>query len=1627
MERTSLLAQAFSQMLGTGERGAVAFVRCFRLSDIIEFCSDSRFIVTGWNVLGIVSASGADVSKRLVPADQAVEQRESKGDPTLLLVDVEGAGAGMDGIYSAAREIPEKDLFERATVLATKIIKDKTVRLFCAEALRLARRVGRHNTISPAAEFQFYCDCATDQGSTGGAVAQLGLWPIQFSGKPNLTDCTTAARLVEKCLLAAPSMSASARVDALMLRDASDHQRSALTSFLQGAASEWWKDSVGKLRQSPELWLNAIRPGFLDQEIEAITLDPWNKKGSDKPYAWSGLRATEHGLEALINQNPQSPKERTKLEIHWRSNPESLPKGAVEYNVRLVYGHTDDEVIEQRVTHTGPGVQRAVFTEADFEQFEGSEKFECHAVVEAITKDREILSEQTEGFTLHFGEVDKAPTSSVGILERSFVEGLVGAEEESTFLETARDRSSFTEDNKHFVVARLKGAAEPGTGKSIRVYRPQLLKDVELQWGERKGAIGRWSIQVRADGSPVGVPEFHDIPKGRCSEDVWQALTKASERLCDHIATGHGFVTLIYAENKLADRYVTAWQDALESGDPELSLANTIEVRTLSGSTIGLIVLPSHPVRVAWHSAYDALAQFARYQEKLRRKNITKALAPLDGAHFPWCLPGIREGEYFLFGDMLGFHAVAMIPDTDREPKAAIAQMARAFGTNDAFASSSLGTADILSKEVERYLELHPAYQTLRVNGLRAGDAMILCRALGKRFMAESPEEPTEQELVSFVLELYPSIQQRELAGRFLTQTSERRRSGAGHIPREDRWIFESHGLKNGTAVPKLRWAKRQQEIPEATAAAHISIAFDSFEVRVEALPIVDVNSDVRPFEVFGLAAAVERRFDFLPEPHWTTFYAPELRGVKHPAGSGLTDRLHRVQRCLHGSVNRHLGHGPESWPVLKTVLRPEQQELFERLHQISDWVVSVDRNAGVEYFDSPREAEQLFDHYVIDCVPERDDLGAFQLVTSTANFEEVMGLLEHVLAEMGLSTSRANCEFALRQLKALSGRMAMRLAGQPGVAGELIALSLVFSNSRDAESGSIWPQLQSGFFIPLDDVPDLLKRYETQEERNRRGDLLFVSLPKRNGPLQFQSIEVKYRRYLRSARDLELCRHVVRQTEATMDRFAKQYFPLLRGASTCSEAELASQRARLARVLRFYANKARRHYLSQAEHKRITGEIDVMLQQGSKYTPALSPSGNLGFVFCPEFQRPEAESIFESGDAEVFLIGPSRIPDTAARAYPPPVPDLPPTVIDDGSELVTTGTNDSTLVESAPASGTTAIVLGASVESDVPVSWSVDIRSNPHLMVVGLPGMGKTTALVNICAQLASNGITPIVFSYHEDIDDRLEKRVGPLNAIDYNGLGFNPMHVSRPQANAYIDNAGMIRDLFGSIFPDLGDLQLESIRDAVKQAYRRQGWTGAPGEAPPQFQLVYDNLLANKRDQRLIMRLNELNDYGFFSAAGAEESPLALARTTVIRVHSTQNEHLQNAFASFVLHHIYQSMFLRGEQQRITHALIIDEAHRASRLKLLPTLAKESRKYGIMLIIASQEARDFQPALFSAVGNYLILRVTDQDAKVLASQSGNSRNRAKTVDQLKEMRKYQALFFNVETGRPQHIALMT
>jgi len=132
-----------------------------------------------------------------------------------------------------------------------------------------------------------------------------------------------------------------------------------------------------------------------------------------------------------------------------------------------------------------------------------------------------------------------------------------------------------------------------------------------------------------------------------------------------------------------------------------------------------------------------------------------------------------------------------------------------------------------------------------------------------------------------------------------------------------------------------------------------------------------------------------------------------------------------------------------------------------------------------------------------------------------------------------------------------------------------------------------------------------------------------------------------------------------------------------------------------------------------------------------------------------------------------------------------------------------------------------------------------------------------------------------------------------------------------------------------------------------------------------------------------------------------------------TIIRLYVTQNEVLPNAMSSFILLNIYQNMFLRGAQPTLTHAVIFDEAHRASRLKLLPTMAKECRKFGLSLIVASQEAKDFGPSLYAAIANYLVLRVTDTDAKSLAKNVAQATEASGIAGRMKQLDKYTAVFF--------------
>lgn len=1696
---STLLASAFEKVLGHPDSGTMAFVRCL-MPDVVESLAHATdFKPNGWTIRRVADVD--DQASRTITADQAVEIRESKNDPIVLLVDTSRAGAGMDGIYSAAREIEEVGLFKEALRLAARQItnqENKMAREFAERAVKKARGFGARYSVSPWQEFDYYVRVVAEECHPGELLWLLGLWPVRAEDDdPYNSDTLDVSRLfVDRLLGTATSGQApSQRIESLRLLHPTEQQRVELERFLYSAATRPLLSSLKELAASRQLWVNELQLEGAAQVLQDIEVVPWRTR-QGKLAKWSGLIEESEVDPPVLILDPKADANGnySKLEIRWVTRPDNLQKDAVQYQVKIVTD-MDEELVSRDISHSAKKEEKCRFTDDDFSMLSDDALINAKIVVSVIGN-AAIEEHESEEFVIRFGTPPDKGTGGVGKIMRAFSEGLIELDDRDTVTALASATDSFPLDSKGYVVLRT-----PQRGKSFRVFRPPLIHEVEQDWVVQNGQIGRWRVKVRASGARAGVPEFVPIePSESSSGTAWQAqwerATNVSRRMAERFGTCGGGVGQIYDQNaKVFDtvikEYLLAWTALLDVADPVLALANTVEIQSLSGRTIGIVVLPAHPLRVAWHVGYDNLVLHTRYEQGITPKQLRDELELLDGAVFPAFLPGLQPGKTFVFADTLGFHVVGMVSDDNSEPKTAIAILAKALGESESADSApTVGrqSAQVLGNEIMKYIECHDTSKLLHIHALRPGDGLTVARSLG-HVQKRSHRVPTEEESddepqptsPSFVLELYPSASQRDVAGRFIAEAREKRRSGAGVVMEEDQWMLESTSLPGGMTLPRLRWARKNN--PDPQSSAHLALAFDTFESRVTAGPS-GASVRGRPFFAFGLMSFFERDYASLPMPLWRSTVVGSTDGEKHPADRIHTERLVKLQQAVAGSVVRHLQENA-GVPCLQTEISPEKAHGLRELHRLCDWVITLDRNAGIEYFDSPRDNRDVYEAYVIDCVPEREDLGCLQLITSTSNLEEVRNLLDGALDRMCLSRSRRNAEFLLEHLKSLSGRLAIRLTGQKAPTAELIALAMSHANClRVSDDDACWTSLRNGFFVPVDDIRDLLPpvadketdnlRSEPNDEDNKeekaaRPDLIYVSLIPRKG-LLFRFTEVKYRRHLRSARSPAALQGIRDQVESLRRRWEDWF-----GTGDVCTSFRAVRRAKLARVLRFYADKARRHAddengtgLTSEMHDALVAEIYRLIEKGGDYCFETIEQADRGWVFCPEYIGSRPLEITPTGwDTRIFMFGPDsdfrrgaaqfanepRLSgghdETAGEPTSPsesgdPKPESSslageskpidqaaeartPTAIQEQDQSTASETESQPTSDAVPS-----VCLGTNLHSGTEVRWPLTVRGNPHLLVAGLPGMGKTTCLLNLCRQMLELGIRPIVFSYHQDIDEKLQQMVGNVRFIDFDGLGFNPLQViDRSSRMAHLDVAGAVRDIFIAIFPELGDIQGERIRKAIKDSFVELGWgDGDPDELDePEFSRWVEILRSDPKPDRglktLLARLEELEDYGFFRTADGQESLWDSEQPVVLRIHSTQNDQLQKAFASLVFYGLYKDMFRRGVQDRITHALIFDEAHRAARLQLIPTMAKECRKYGISLVLASQEARDFHISLFSAIANYLILRLTEADAKAMAKNVTTSDQERLLTDRIKQMERFRAFYCSEGQRKPAPVAL--
>ncbi|WP_058866024.1 ATP-binding protein [Chloracidobacterium thermophilum] len=1664
--QADVLAQAFLRLLGKARSGKVAFVRDAPPDVIRRLAFDLHFQQTlkahHWQVHGV--ANREDEKDNIITSDRAVALREAKGPALLLLVDRQKAGPGMDGVYSACKEIKEEELFRRACDEVVQTVEPPAYRKWLRHLLKETGQRQQHR--SPWFRFDFLVRSAEDPRAWGKSLWLLGLWPVMGFPINSRTDeqranncCELAARLVTEVLdVKDPLLSVAERLARAQVRTKTEADALALQQFLESRRYETTEDLLRALSEYPQFWLGEIELASAANSLSGIELSSWRAKRGTAPFKWSGLVADEQEKDPVWVISPDD--DEGQLQIKWKTVPPELPEGSVQYHLSIVA--EDGQVLsEKQVSHRGKKEEVAAFTSDELTDDTG--QLYVRARVRLTAEDGQTRIEQeTEPFIIRYGDLppDAAGTRSFPRV-RTLSDGLVQLDdrEQATAVYASPD-VAFADGHVTLSVHR---------GRGFRLAHPKLFAEIAARW---KGNIVRWRLNVRTSGRWQAA-DLHPVPVlpgQEISVGLWQrtqAATEALSELCRRVSLSGLCYVVGTPQAKVIEDYLDAWCELMAVGRPELALVGTVEVRDGQDNIRGLIVLPTHPLRLAWQAAYDALLFDLRFRQGATLKGRVHDLSHLIGAWFPGWLPGVNDARAVVFADTLGFQAVAMTPEADPEPKATVALLAQVLDNGEKEGLESLydRSADLLGEEIMVYAAGHPDQKLLHVHALRAGDARVVVRALGRlhqtapaaaaRTRAEDDAETEAESPPALVLELHASSAGLPATGQFLHRLLARsRRRGVNHLSQEDRWLSGVTCYEQGLIQPNLQWIQRATSLPETSA--HLGVVFDLFTSRMTVVASGDVETagwpDRPPPALYGLLSGLHRVYHPGPAPRWEAFLPDFGRAADHPADARHTARLKSLHASLDAMLVRHLGK-TSGVLALQTTLSEERQLELRRMHEQCDWVLILDHFAGVEYFDHPHVHGEVYEAHILDCVPERDDLADLRLVASTALVEEVQELLAELIRQASGDPSPEAARFFLARLKEINRRLPIRLASAPSPAKELLAIACAGAHCREAaEDDPCWVSLRKGILVPLDDLTDVLGEQPRAKQpadpstpHERRADFLYAFCHPQ-GTLAVRFIEVKYRQNLENFSPEQvnaLLDDIRRQVEATQRQFREQYLD-----ESAPLSLRALRQARLVRVLRSYLDKARRHNLEPESYAAIAAELDRIMHAAGNYRFLVEEGEHRGWVCAPDCQAVKPVELSWAGwPVRTFRFG-LHLPtqDDNSVSARKPQRETPERTSDAGSGKLSGGSANGTQDdETDDQQAVTQLneepegepppepdILLGKTDRGADVHWKLTIRGNPHLLVVGLPGMGKTTCLLNLCVQMYQHGVCPVAFSYHQDFDEKLQARLPHVDFLNVGQLSFNPLEVPNPtHPRTYVDVAGAVRDLFAAMYPDLGDLQLGAIRQALVDSFRECGWDDQRAGQTPHFgrfvEIVRRRAIKEASLKRLLVRLNELEDYGFFQTLSGEAARDLWQRDVpvVVCLHREQSELVQRAFAMLVFYKLYKDMFRRGLQSRITHAVIFDEAHRAQQLRLIPTMAKECRKYGISLVLASQEARDFHESVFSAIAHQLVLRVNEADARALARNMATAAEQRTVMDRLKSLPKFQALYFS-EGESVRHVRLL-
>lgn len=1076
----------------------------------------------------------------------------------------------------------------------------------------------------------------------------------------------------------------------------------------------------------------------------------------------------------------------------------------------------------------------------------------------------------------------------------------------------------------------------------------------------------------------------------------------------------------------------------------KLSRLDTIHLKTGDSNSIDELVLlaPTHPIKMLWVLQYQQV--LFSWAEKLDGVSESEVAAMVSREAHEQILslnipPAIafKNDEIYINSDNLDLYWSILPRGTTTDVRKSVSSLMRLLGFKLNQGEITVITAPQIADRIWRYLKHHPYVTTLRINVINPGDGLLVLNAI--REIQKLDEFGNLNYDVAFYAD-----QRYEIMGSAFDEMTEGATVADGSPPEVDEDLLQPN--KN-PLFPKLTFSKRKvTEVDWRDTdlrEAHITILVDRFSTKV-------LTRHTQPppgsFCLHNLLAEYRADFDVKGDSAtWSRKVVPNQTS-ELIAGDTCSqylfqaiDGLTRLAACYYD-----WGNSLDRVPAIQLELSDTDKHLINYIHEHSDWVFTIDRNFGIEYFDNPRTGGGAVRSYLIDYTPEFLDGVGHRLIISTFWLSEIEGIISDGLKKMGIPGTGFQAAQILDVLKSISGRLALKLINNPKDAKEIIGLALTRLLLQDAG------ELKIGILIPVDSHIDLFAEHKRASDdaslRLQRSDLIHVSV--KNGNLVFRLIEVKYRSGAGGAgEDAILKDAIASKNEDTQKVFQARFVP--RADKDRLDREL--QNKELANLLRFYMDRSRRHGLLENTAEGTNALLEAIRDV---------EDGNFDIVFEKAGFIYHTAGLSKSADTykgnEVFVVGRERIlnllgieeepPDVpSAPAGPPPspptpikptttaapIPKTPPSAKESKPpEQLSTPRSAKSLQVSPdavsaidtpkPITATSydlRLPLGKNTDNGKSVFWDPIVTTpkkltNQHILIVGKSGAGKTQTASAFLWELTKAGVPSIIFDFQgEYISGKLTNAEGKtflectgarvLDAAD--GINVNPLeipldpHSSKKQN--YVKVVYQVANSLARIF-GLGEIQHAILRDAINQAFVAAGFVPNNKDTwqqpAPNFSVVWTILKQMEEEiggnvRNLNLRVQPLFETGvFLENTDPRGFEAILEETHVLRLSNLATPELMVAVSRFALQKLYADMLAKGPTTEMRVFAVVDEAHKLSYEETLTELIREARKYGVGILLASQSVKDFDRVVFDMVGTKIALQLEGDDAKVMAENLG-------------------------------------